>query len=153
VLTSLIEQFGINSSYFIQVGVFLAFIFLSRALYFKPFAGLLEARHQALVKDAESAQKMIEQAQTKLAEYQRLVAEARTQGQAEVEKIMNSAKAEESKLLQNAREEVKREFNRVHELIGTQKAQIRKELESQIEAMASEAVNVLLAQGKGSWKS
>lgn len=144
-LSSLLEQLGVNSTLFVQLAVVAFFFTAMRFIFFKPFQALFDARHQALVEDAKAAERMIVQANEKLGEYQRVLGEARKSAQREVDVQLSRAKEEESKILQSAREEVKKIFQEATSQVESQKTSIRQELESTVDSMATQVVQKLLS--------
>ena len=72
-MTAILEQLGLDSTFFVQLVVFFfLFLFLGQ-VFFKPFLRLLEERHGRTVKDRETADAMVSAATAKLEEYQTMV--------------------------------------------------------------------------------
>ena len=144
-LSSLSEQLGINSTFFVQLAIVVFFLTAMRVIFFKPFQALFDARHQALVEDAKAAERMIIQANEKLSEYQKILGEARKSAQREVDAQLSKAKEEENKIISAARDEVKKIFQEASQQVESQKTKIRQELESSVDSMATQVVQNLLS--------
>ena len=144
-LSSLLEQLGVNSTFFVQLAIVVFFLTAMRFIFFKPFQALFDARHQALVEDAKAAERMVIQANEKLAEYQRVLGEARKSAQREVDAQLARGKEEENKILHSAREEVKKIFHEATSQVESQKTKIRQELEASVDSMATQVVQTLLS--------
>jgi F0F1-type ATP synthase membrane subunit b/b' len=145
VLSSLLEQLGVNSTFFIQLAIVVFFLTAMRVIFFKPFQALFDARHEALVEDAKAAESMVLQANEKLAEYQRLLGEARKSAQQEVAAQLARAKDEENRILQSARDEVKKIFQEATSQVESQKTKIRQELDGSVDSLATQVVQTLLS--------
>ena len=75
---ALLDQLGLDHTFFIELGLVAAlFLFLSHT-YFKPFMKLFAARYSKTVKDREAAELLMSQAQTKFEEYKRVLAEEKS---------------------------------------------------------------------------
>jgi F-type H+-transporting ATPase subunit b len=146
-VSAILEQLGIDATFFIELGVFFVlFAFLSRA-YFSPFMKLLQERHERTVRDREAARAMLEQADAKMAEYQAKLTDARAQARAEMEGVLRQAHAEEQAILAGARDEAKKITQSALAQVEAERVRVRAALEADTELLARGIVEQLLPKG------
>lgn len=145
-MNAVLDQLGIDSSFFIQLVIFAVVFVLLSHLYFKPFLKLFEVRHQRTVEDKEAAEKLVAQAEAKFEEYQRQLQEARMAARTEYEAVLDAAKREEAAILAAAREEAKKITQEAVDSIARQRDQLKKSLEADIERMAQGISEKLLSR-------
>lgn len=145
-MSAILEQLGLDHTFFYQLAVFAALFLLLKQVYFKPFMRLLDARHKKTVEDRESAEKLIQQAQGRLEEYQRRLAEERLIARRDYEDVVNQAKKEEAALLAHAREEAKKVTQQAASDAEAQHEKLRKQLELEVETFARSLSERLLSR-------
>lgn len=142
----ILEQFGLNSSFFTEFGL-IAIIFLALSqFYFKPFLALFEQRHQRTVADKAAAEALIGQVQAKLDEYKRLIAAEKSEAKKEVEKLILEAKKQEAEILAKARDDAKKLTQEAAEAVSRQHEKLKKELEQEVNALANAVSEKLLSK-------
>ncbi len=142
----LLKQLGFDNTFFVQIIVFALVFFLLSKLFFKPFLQLFELRHRRTVSDQEAAEKLMAQAEAKLAEYRDRLSEERAKSRKEYEAILETARKEEAKLLSHAREEAKRLTQEAAESVTKQRDLLRKQIEADVESLAQSISEKLLAR-------
>jgi F-type H+-transporting ATPase subunit b len=143
---ALLDQLGLNFTFFIELGIFaVLFVLLSR-FYFEPFQKLFEHRHKRTVEDRESAEKLLAQAQSKLEEYKKLISEERLQAKKAYEQILADARKQEIELLSQAREEAKKITQEAMESANRQREHLKKQLEADVSHIAQNISERLLAR-------
>jgi F-type H+-transporting ATPase subunit b len=135
-VNAVIEQLGLDKTFFVQFAIFLVFFMVLARLYFRPFLGLFEARHKKTVEDREAAEKLVAQAEAKFEEYKRKLAEERQAAKKEFDTALAQAKKEEASVLGAAREEAKKITQEAAESVAKQREQLKKSLEAEVEALA-----------------
>jgi F-type H+-transporting ATPase subunit b len=141
----LLNDLGINGThYLIHLALILVIFLLVPGFFFKPLLNLFELRDEKLIQDRERALKMMNEAQAKLDEYHAQLQEARRALRAEFDAAVKEVKAEEARILQEAREEAKKTTSETQAQIQSQVGQLRKNLETDIEGMARSVVDTLM---------
>src|SRR5262249_22730688 len=135
-VSAILEQLGLDQTFFIQFGIFAVFFFIVGNIYFKPFLRLFEMRHKKTVEDREAAEKLMQQAEGKLEEYKRRLQDERAAARKEFEAVLNQAKKEEAALIAHAREEAKKITQEAAESVVKQRDQLRQQLEKDVDALA-----------------
>lgn len=148
-MADILKQLGINSSFFIQFGLFFVLFLIISQTYFKPFLKLIELRHKRTVSDREAAEQLMAQAQAKLDEYQRRLAAERAAIRSDADALMAAAKKEEASILASAREEAKKITQEAADAVEKQRTEIRAKLNSDVEAFANQVSDALLARRGG----
>lgn len=145
-MTAILEQLGLDQTFFAQLIIFaVLFFFLSR-VYFKPFQALFEMRHKKTVEDREAAERLMVQAQKLFDDYKNRLAEERSVARKEFEETLDQAKKEESKLLAHAREEAKKITQEAADSVAAQSEKLRKQLETDVEGIAQSISERLLSR-------
>ena len=73
----ILDQLGLDWTFFAQFGIFCVLFTLMGPLVFKPFLKLIEIRHKGTVVEREAAEKMLLQAEAKMKDYELAVASGR----------------------------------------------------------------------------
>lgn len=145
-MNALLDQLGLNSSFFIEFALFFfLFLILSR-FYFRPFLKLFEARHKRTVQDREAAEKLLAQANSKLEEYKRLLTEERAATKKEFDVALQEAHKQEEELLAKAREEAKKITQGAAESVHRQREELKKQLEKDVETISQTISERLLSR-------
>ncbi len=137
-------QLGVDHTLFIQLAIYVVVFVILTRIYFRPFLRLIETRHKKTVQDKESAERILAQAEQKLADYTRRLSEARTEAKATYDSLIEQAKKEEAEILNRARNEAKAITQEALKDVEKQAAQLRKELEGEVDAMARVVTEKLL---------
>lgn len=140
----ILRQLEIDHTVFIQLGLFIVVFWALSRVYFGPFLKLFEARHQKTVRDRESAEKIMAQAEEKLKDYTSQLQEARMQAKAAYQQALEEAKKQEAEILTQARGEAKKITQEASQQMEQQALQLRKSLEGEIEGMARSVSEKLL---------
>ena len=140
-IADLQRQLGIDSSFFIQFGIFI-FIFLwLRYVYFGPYLELILKREKASDGMSESAAKMEQEAVLAEKESDAAMAAARKSAATEKDKILNAARAAAATDVAKAREQAKKELEAV-------RAVTEKEISVEMTALKQQsgAISALLVE-------
>lgn len=145
-MLSIFHALGVNSTVFVQFGIFVVFYFIAGRLFFRPYARLFEYRRKETVDDRLAAERMLARAEEKLSEYQKRLDEARQSARTHLEDVAKAAHSEEARLISEARNEGKQVLQRAGDLTE----RIRKDLEPQLDAeslkLAKQTTEKLLAE-------
>lgn len=144
-MSEILEQLELNNTFFIQFALFAALFVLLAQIYFRPFLKLFELRHKKMVADKQSAERLVEQADAKFAEYTKKLTEERLLARQEYETLLVTTKAEEAAILNQAREEAKKITKEAAESISLQREQLRHQLEVDVESIAQQISKTLLS--------
>lgn len=147
-MAAILGQLGIDHTFYIQFGIFFVLFLVIPNLFFKPFQKLIEERHQKTSADADKAGQLVAQANAKMEEYKTRLNEERSRIRAEIEKSIALTKAEETKILGEAREEAKKITQAATDSIQSQAAQLKRSLEADVEGLALQISETLL-KGRG----
>jgi F-type H+-transporting ATPase subunit b len=143
-VAAILEQLGLDQTYFYQLGVFLAAFILLSQIYFKPFLKIIEARNKAIHKNREDADAAIVQAKAMLESYQTQIRAERLAAKKQLEDALAEARKEEEKVLSAARTEAREIALSAAQELSKQEAQIRSNLAVDIESMALQLSKKLL---------
>lgn len=146
---SILDQLGIDKTFFIQIAIVTVTFLLLRVIYLKPFLKLFEARHQRTVADKEEAEKLSLQARLTLEEYKKKLIEEQKRAQARIEQSLQSAKLEEAKVINAARDEAKKIIVAAADQATKQRQELERALEFEIESIAKAVTDKLLARKGG----
>ena len=147
-MSAILEQLGLDQTFFYQLAIFAVLFLILGQFYFKPFLALFEARHKKTVEDREAAERLMSQAEARLEEYKKRLAAERAAARKDVEDILNLAKKEEAALLAHAREEAKKITQEAADSVAAQGQALRKQLEVDVEGMAQSIYENLLSSRK-----
>jgi len=142
----ILQQLGVDQTFFVIFGIFTAVFFILERVYFKPFFKLFELRHKKTVEDRQAATDMLAQAESKLDEYQRKLNDARTQARTEFNQLIDEAKKEEARVLAGAREEAKKIAQEASAEVLQQRDRLKKQLEGEVEQIAKGIADKLLVK-------
>lgn len=145
---AILQQLGLDQSFFVLFAIFAVLYVLLSQLYFKPFLKLFESRHKRTVQDREAAETMLAQAQKKLEEYKRVLAEERLAARKEYDALLMETKKQEAELLSQARAEAKKITQEVVESITKQKKEVVLQLEKDVDSLAAQISEKLLSGTK-----
>ncbi|MFN7684449.1 MAG: ATP synthase F0 subunit B [Oligoflexia bacterium] len=145
-MAAIINQLGLDSTFFAQIGVFFVLFFFLSRVYFKPFLKLFEERHARTVADREAAQALMAQADEKLSEYQQKLSDARARARKEIEDALRLAHQEEQQILAKARDEAKQLTQSALQEIERERLRLKGALETDAEGLAKSIVDHLLVK-------
>lgn len=144
-MSEILEQLELNNTFFIQFALFAVLFLLLAQIYFRPFLKLFELRHKKMVADKQSAERLVEQADAKFAEYTKRLSEERKQARQEYESLLLATKLEEAAILNQAREEAKKITKDAAASAVLQREQLRHQLEVDVESIAQQISKALLS--------
>lgn len=142
----ILQQLGLDKTFFYLFFIFLVFFLILSNVYFKPFLKLFQMRHKHTVQDREAAEKMLAQADAKFADYQKRLHDERLEARADYERLLAEAKKQEAEILADARNEAKKITQETLESMQTQRDQVRKQLEGDVENIANAISDSLLVR-------
>jgi F-type H+-transporting ATPase subunit b len=142
----ILRQLGLDHTFFIQLAIVAALYFILSRVFFRPFQQLIERRRARTVEDRKAAEELLLQAQSKMEEYQRRLAEERKLARTEIDNAIQAAKKEEALLLQAARDEAKNVTQNAIADLEAQRDKIRKELQADVEQIAQMVSEKLLVK-------
>ncbi len=146
-MNELLEQLSLDQTFFTELAlVAVTFLALSQ-FYFKPFLELIEARHKKTVEDRESAERIAQQAEAKLAQYQRTLGAERARIKKQFEVALQEAKKQESLILSQAREEAKRLTQEAVDAVHKQREGLSAQIQAEVEQFAQSISERLLSRG------
>jgi F-type H+-transporting ATPase subunit b len=145
-VSGILHQLELDQSFFYQLALFSVVFFVMRGLYFKPITKLFNARHKRLIEDREAAEALVSQADQKLEEYKRRLTEERVEARKQYDAILADTRKEEAQILNTARNEAKKITQEAVESINKQREQIKKQLEADVEGLAKNISDTLLAR-------
>jgi F-type H+-transporting ATPase subunit b len=143
---ALLDQLGLNNSFFLELAIIAVLYFILASLYFKPFLKLFEARHKKTVEDKEAAEHLMSQANLKFEEYKKILADERLSARQQLEEAIAEARKLESQILAEARDEAKKITQEAVESINEQRGLLKKQLENDVEALAQGISERLLSR-------
>ena len=145
-MDALLDQLGLDISFFVEFGIFAVLFFLLSRIYFKPFLKLFEARRKKTVEDRQAAERLLAEANTKLDEYKRVLTEEKQAVKKSYDQALAEARKQEHELLTEAREEAKKITQESAESVNRQRAQLRVQLEADVESIAQNISEKLLSR-------
>jgi F0F1-type ATP synthase membrane subunit b/b' len=145
-VNDLLDQFSLDQTFFIELGLIAGLFFVLSHLYFRPFLQLFQARHRKTVEDREAAQRLMAQADVKWAEYQRFLMEERVRAKAAYDKGLIEAKQQEASFLAEATREAKAITQETMDALAQQRQEVEKHLDAHVDALAQSIIQKLLPE-------
>ena len=145
-MDALLNQLGLDNTFFIELAIIAVLFFALSHLYFRPFLKLFEARHKKTVEDREATVRLMAQAQGKLEEYKRLLAEERVLNKKALDAALAEAKKKESEFLAEARNESKKITQEAADSVNQQREILKKQLQSDVDDIAKSISDRLLSR-------
>ena len=136
----------IDVTFFIQLGLFLVILTVLNGVLFKPFLGLLDARHQKLHGLREEADKLERDAVKDIDVYEGRLRQARDTALREREGLVATGREEERRLLTEVRADIARQMNEARKEIGQQEIAIKKTLSAETDQIARKLVEKVLGR-------
>lgn len=133
---SVLDQLGIDSSFFIQFGVFFVVFLIIPQLFFKPFQRLVELRLQKTQEDRVKAEELTRLANEKFGTYREKIQAERQKVRGEYEKLLGELKTQEAQIIGEARAEAKVITQKTVDELQSQSQQLKRTLEADVEGLA-----------------
>ena len=99
---------------------------------------LFHARYERTVADRAEAERLMAEAQGKLEEYEKRLAQERLSMRKEFEEVLANARQEEASILAAAREEGKKITQEAAESVNQQRESLKRQLEVDVESIANQ---------------
>ena len=144
-MSQILEQLEINQTFFIQFILFGVFFFVLSELYLKPFQRLIEKRQQKLTGDLQGSAELLKSVESKLAEYEKSLAQVRAEAAKNYEASLNEIRAREEAEISKIKDQVKKEYLEAGKALQAERAKVEAELKAQVEALSDSMVNKVLA--------
>lgn len=141
---TILQQLGLDFTFFYQFALFVALFIIFPVLFFKPFQKLIELRLARTVEDQKKAEELMKLAQQKMNEYKEKISIERAKSRAEYEKFLGDLKNEESKILSAARNEAKEITQNTLNKLDQQFAQLKRSLEADVEGLSLQICDLIL---------
>lgn len=145
-MSAILEQLGLDQSFFIQLAIFAVLFLMLGHGFFRPFLKLLQNRHQRTVADKAAAEKLMVQAEAKFEEYKKRISDERAEVRKEVEAVLQAARNEETAILNHARDEAKKITQAAADSVAAQREELKKKIEGDVEALAQTISEKLLSR-------
>jgi F-type H+-transporting ATPase subunit b len=140
----------IDVTLLLQLGLFLVILTVLNGVLFKPFLGVLDARHQKLHGLRDEADKLERDAVKDIEVYEARLREARDLALREREALVLAGREEERRMLGDVRADIARQMNDVRKELSVQEASIKKVLSSETDQLAKRLVEKVLGREVGS---
>jgi F-type H+-transporting ATPase subunit b len=137
----------INSSLFIQVGLFIFLMIVLNQIFFKPFLRFLEERQAKIEGDEKEAVRLQGEAERRRLQFEEGLNKGQLQAQGEKGSIVDAGSREGKSFVDKAQEEVDEELPRIKAQIGQEGRQVAADLERKQGQMAKEIAEKLLGRG------
>ena len=142
-MQQLLDQLGINQTFFTQSALFVVALIIFPRLFFRPFLNHILLREQKQFGDQGLAVSLSEEAKARSREASERLAAEKLKARAMSEAIITDARSKESEILNRSRDEAKQAVQRASENFQAQAVQIKRELEADIESLAILATDSL----------
>jgi F-type H+-transporting ATPase subunit b len=136
----------IDGTVFIQFGIFLVMLVVSNKLLFQPYLKLRARRAEGIDGARASAERMTAEADAKLADYEKQLAQARTRSGEEQRKIRAEANAHERDVTGKARATSVAALDEARARVQSETEAARKDLLPRAEALGREMAKRLLGR-------
>jgi F0F1-type ATP synthase membrane subunit b/b' len=143
---SILHSLELNSTVFIQLGIFASFYLLAKALFFNKVSDLMQVRHKRTVEDRAQAEKMADAASAKQAEYKARLDAERVAARRDYDLKLEEVRREEARVISAARGEAKEINQRAVEALHKQGEGLRAQLSLEVESFAQGIANQLLTR-------
>lgn len=142
--------FSINPTLIAQIINFLLLLLLLAKVAWKPLIQIIDERKAKIAADIDSAEQNRVAAAELKAEYQKNLAEARTEAQAIVEKAIKLADQTKDEILTAARTEHERLLKNAQEQIARERQQALNEIRNEVVAISIAAAGKIISQNMNS---
>lgn len=130
----------------VQLLIFLTLLVTLQGILFKPFLGVLEARHAKMEGAQDEIGRLQRLGAEDLEKYQTRIREARDLALRERDALRNQGREEERRLLNEVRAEITRTLNEAREKVSTAERDARQQLSAETEALARRMVEKVLGR-------
>jgi F-type H+-transporting ATPase subunit b len=144
-MSQILEQLEINQTFFIQFILFGVFFFVLSELYLKPFQRLIEKRQQKLTDDLQGSAELLKSVESKLAEYEKALAHARSEASKQYETQLAEIRALQETEISKVKDQVKKEYLEASKVLQAERTKVEAELKAQVETLSDSIVNKVLA--------
>lgn len=135
-MTQILNQLELNQTFFYIFGIFIAFYFIVSRLYLKPFQELIEKRNQKLKEEGAQVTDLLRTVEEKLAEYQKILDQTKTEARINFEKAVADIKLKEEAQIAAVRDTLKADYLAHQQKLNQQKIAIEAELKVQAGSLA-----------------
>lgn len=139
----------LDYTFVVQAVLFLALLFLLRRLLFTPFIALLEEREKKTEGTKGEATALMAEGERLRAEYESAVAQARDQGAALKEGILQEARSGRERIVTQAREQAAGKLAAVREEVRQEMGKARQFTAREAEAIARQMAEKILGRKIG----
>ena len=143
IVTGILTQLGVNSTFFIQLGIFMVVFVFTWKVAFSPYYRAFEAREARTTGSEEAANDLLKQTEALEKEYQekaralnleikRVYDAQRKIAVKEQERLLAEARDEAKNYITDAREKIQSEYNRAREELFAQTDSIGQTMAAQL---------------------
>ncbi len=132
----ILKQLGLNLTFFIQVGIFLATYFLATRLIFRPFYQAMAKREELTVGSKESAESLKTEIGELEQKYQVKAREVATKVHSTFEAARSEAGKEHAKRVLDARKDGEAKLTQARTDVAKTKQELRNELQNSISGLS-----------------
>lgn len=136
----------INSSLFIQVGLFIFLMIVLNKIFFQPFLRFLDERHNKISGDTKEADRLKEEAERRRVQFEDGLSKGQLQALDEKGRIQEAGAQEGKRVVDTAQQEIAGELPKIKAQIAQESQQVLTELERQQGAMAKEIAEKILGR-------
>jgi len=143
---AILQQLGIDDSFYIQFGViFITFAFL-RFTYFSPFLKLIQTRAEKTTQAKKEAERLALQSKQGSEQYRSMLHAEQLSMRQQVSSALAEAKQKEAQLMADAKEQARKITQETFEEIEKQRIEIRRALDVEVESMAHKISETLMGR-------
>lgn len=136
----------LDLAFAVQIVNFGLLVLVLNIFLYKPIRALLAQRRQEIQSARERAVAVDEQVQTKVAEYEARLRDAKAEVSTKRAELVKEAQAEESALVNRARQEATASITAIRERISKESAEARTMLMQQAEALSNDICEKILGR-------
>ena len=136
----------INSSLFIQVGLFIFLMIVLNKIFFRPFLRFLDERHNKIGGDEKEAARLQEEAERRRVQFEEGLSKGQLQAFDEKGRIQEAGAQEHKRVVEKVQEEVAGELPKIKAQIAQEGQQALADLERQQGVMAKEIAEKILGR-------
>lgn len=136
----------LTGTLWILVALFVALIFPTNTLLFKPILRVLDEREERTVGTWRRAEGIQQDAERTLAEYEQAVRQVREEAERERKRRVAEARAENAKLTAGARSEAEGEIDRARSELAAALDESRRAMRTEVESLATDAAAQVLGR-------
>jgi len=137
----------INSSLFIQAGLFIFLMIVLNKIFFQPFLRFLDERQNKISGDEKEAVRLQEEAERRRHQFEEGLNKGQLQALEEKGRIQEAGAYESKQLVDAVQQEVDGEMPQVKAQLAQESRQVLTELERRQGALAKEIVEKILGRG------